>query len=104
MGSRISLILVPFRQFQFGAGLPREGAQGFEYVSISRPMEMLRGGGGVGRGMEGAELGQVSSCLTWRQQRGPRASPGTGRGDGAHQEPLVEVGNAPGARQGRGLV
>ena len=24
----------------------------------------------------------------------------TGRGDGAHQEPLVEVGNAPGARQG----
>ena len=32
----------------------------------------------------------------------PRASPGTGRGDGAHREPLVEVGNAPGARQGRG--
>ena len=32
----------------------------------------------------------------------PRSSPGTGRGDGAHREPLVEVGNAPGARQGRG--
>lgn len=61
LGSRISLILVPFRQLQFGAGLPREGAQGFEYVSISRPMEMLRGGGGVGRGMEGAELGQVGA-------------------------------------------
>ena len=29
-------------------------------------------------------------------------SPGTGRGDGAHQEPLVEVGKAPGARQGQG--
>lgn len=43
--SRISLILGPFRQLQFGARLPREGAQGFEYVSISRPMEMLRGGG-----------------------------------------------------------
>ena len=44
----------------------------------------------------------MSSCLTWRQQRGPRASPGTGRGDGAHREPLVKVGSAPGARQGRG--
>ena len=44
----------------------------------------------------------MSSCLTWRQQRGPRASPGTGRGDGAHQEPLVKVGSAPGAQQGRG--
>ena len=44
----------------------------------------------------------MSSCLTWRQQRGPRASPGTGRGDGAHQEPLVKVGSAPGARQGQG--
>ena len=32
----------------------------------------------------------------------PRSSPGTGRGDGAHQEPLVEVRNAPGACQGRG--
>ena len=37
-------------------------------------------------------LDVLSSCLTWRQQRGPRASPGTGHGDGAHQEPLVEVG------------
>ena len=44
----------------------------------------------------------MSSCLTWRQQRGPRASPGTGRGDGAHREPLVKIGSAPGARQGRG--
>ena len=43
----------------------------------------------------------MSSCLTWRQQRGPRASPGTGRGDGAHREPLVKVGSAPGAWQGR---
>ena len=34
--------------------------------------------------------------------KNPRASPGTGRGDRAHREPLVEVGNAPGARQGRG--
>ena len=31
----------------------------------------------------------------------PRASPGSGRGDGAHREPLVKVGSAPGARQGR---
>ena len=30
------------------------------------------------------------------------SSPGTGRGDRAHREPLVEVGNALGARQGRG--
>ena len=29
-------------------------------------------------------------------------SHGTGSGDGAHQEPLVKVGSAPGARQGRG--
>ena len=42
----------------------------------------------------------LSSCLTWRQQRRPRASPGTGRGDGAHREPLVKAGSAPGARQG----
>ena len=41
------------------------------------------------------------ACLTWRQQRGPRASPGTGRGDGAHREPLVKVGSAPGARSPR---
>ena len=30
--------------------------------------------------------------------------PGTGRGDGAHREPLVEVGNAPGARQAYTLL
>lgn len=53
LGSRISLILVPFRQLQFGAGVLREGAQGFEYVSISRPMEMLRGGGGWGGERDG---------------------------------------------------
>ena len=57
LGSRISLILVPFRQLQFGAGLPREGAQGFEYVSISRPMEMLRGGGGGGERDGGGRAG-----------------------------------------------
>ena len=42
----------------------------------------------------------LSSCLTWRQQRGPRASPGTGRGDGPHREPLVKVGSASGAPGG----
>ena len=40
--------------------------------------------------------------MVGRQQRGPRASPGTGRGDGAHREPLVKVGSAPGAWQGLG--
>ena len=42
----------------------------------------------------------LSSCLTWRQQRGPRASPGTGRGDGAHREPLVKWAAA--LERGRG--
>src|SRR5574339_617183 len=35
-------------------------------------------------------------------ERGPRGSPGTGRGGGAHREPVVKVGSAPGARPGRG--
>src|SRR5574341_1144443 len=35
-------------------------------------------------------------------ERGPRGSPGTGRGGGAHREPVVKVGSAPGARRGRG--
>ena len=35
-------------------------------------------------------------------ERGPRGSPGTGRGGGAHREPVVKVGTAPGARPGRG--
>ena len=46
--------------------------------------------------------GSPASSLVWRQDPGllSRAcrSPGTGRGDRAHREPLVEVGNAPGAR------
>src|SRR5574339_935714 len=35
-------------------------------------------------------------------ERGHRGSPGTGRGGGAHREPVVKVGSAPGARPGRG--
>ena len=35
-------------------------------------------------------------------ERGPRGSPGTRRGGGAHREPVVKVGSAPGARPGRG--
>src|SRR5574341_963397 len=35
-------------------------------------------------------------------ERGPRGSPGTGRGGGAHREPVVKVGSAAGARPGRG--
>ena len=31
-------------------------------------------------------------------------SPGTGRGGGAHREPVVKVGSAPGARPGRGAA
>ena len=87
LGSRISLILVPFRQLQFGAGLPREGAQGFEYVSISRPMEMLWGWGEVGRGMDGAELGQVGAGRWGSLSPGPDSAP-TWEGLGQSQEQL----------------
>ena len=36
----------------------------------------------------------LSSCLTWRQQRGPRASPGTGRGHvlGGIISPIAGIG------------
>ena len=44
----------------------------------------------------------MSSRFTGRRERGPRGSPGTGRGGGAHREPVVKVGSAPGARPGRG--
>ena len=37
---------------------------------------------------------------TGRRERGPRGSPGTGLGGGAHREPVVKVGSAPGARPG----
>src|SRR5574340_1142521 len=40
--------------------------------------------------------------FTGRRERGPRGAPGTGRGGGAHREPVVKVGSAPGARPGRG--
>src|SRR5574337_119767 len=47
-------------------------------------------------------LDGLSSRFTGRRERGPRGSPGTGRGGGAHREPVVKVGGAPGARPGRG--
>src|SRR5574340_514082 len=47
-------------------------------------------------------LDGLSSRFTGRRERAPRGSPGTGRGGGAHREPVVKVGGAPGARPGRG--
>ena len=47
-------------------------------------------------------LDGLSSRFTGRRERGPRGSPGTGRGGRAHLEPVVKVGRAPGARPGRG--
>src|SRR5574340_368865 len=47
-------------------------------------------------------LDGLSSRFTGRRERAPRGSPGTGRGGGAHREPVVKVGSAPGARPGRG--
>lgn len=57
-GSRISLILGPFRQLQFGAGLPwAGGANGVEYVSSSGPLEMLRGSSSGPRCCPGQQTG-----------------------------------------------
>src|SRR5574340_673601 len=47
-------------------------------------------------------LDGLSSRFTGRRERGPRGSPGNGRGGGAHREAVVKVGGAPGARPGRG--
>src|SRR5574340_1041924 len=47
-------------------------------------------------------LDGLSSRFTGLRERAPRGSPGTGRGGGAHREPVVKVGSAPGARPGRG--
>ena len=52
--------------------------------------------------LPGASSVVASWCDVAAHLHEEQVSPGTGRGDGAHWEPLVKVGSAPGARQGRG--